>query len=494
MNTERLITLYRQLLAPAGWVADEEGYVSVDEGGTTTPCLIAKANGKETRLVLPTQHQLEKRERSGLSFFHTLDEHIMNGETEVMKAHRDAVIDRINTGFLVLGSELLVIAGSQKKHAKLSPVQSEFLSHIGKVDDTTLEKFTALIAATEEAPKERNFVSVYLKKGGTLDNSTHQRVAVTFFPMYEALVKDGLEREKKMEERRKLPKEDRHDVANRTFGVELRVADRETFIKLFEFLVPGIADKDFYSSASNAAVGVSTDALMKAVAKLAVPLNTWIDRYAKVLPNMVQLKVPLDWKEAFDNIDSYASDVNKIPTQRDSTKASSTPQKAPERAERGERGLPSRQDQESRPEASRGAGQATSSSQALPLSELSLAPVRRDWDARSDDRRMARDLPSAGDRREERRDERRERSSGSRSGALPLSDLELPERFGHEPYQPLGSREAYDRDYRREDRDYDRGNDRPLSASDVMGGIGSSYYDNNHRAPFSPNRSYSRRR
>lgn len=438
MNTERLIDLYRKVISTAGWVADDEGYVSVDDAGVMMPCLIGK---KEERLVLPVQHQLEKVDKSKITFFHVLDEHVSQPETEVFKSFRHAIAEKLKTTILVAAIELLTISASKDRQKKLTPKQSEVLSVLAHADDKTITTFMSLMEAIDESPKERGVVSIYLSRGGKLADHTHQRVSVVFFPLYEALVKDGIEREKKMEERKKLDKEQREDIPNVTYGVKLRPKDRQIYIGLFEYIIPDIAEKDAYSAASNAAVGPSTDALMASVKKLVHAINTVINRFKSITPSLKHMLIPEDWVEAFDDISSYAVDVRKIPTQK-------------------------------------GGRHGTEESK-------STAPVEGGvYQSRGRE-----ELPSIEEDRQRRTEEPRGSTNRNepQERRMSLSDLQLQQPLGYQQHQPYGGGPLYERQDRRDEYRGRGETGRSISPSEAVSGMLGGYYENNYRAPLSSN-------
>lgn len=444
MNTERLLTLYRHMLAPAGWVADEEGYISIKDEDGTSPCLIGK---NELRAVLPTQHMLDKRDQSKLVYFHVLDESVKQSESEIFKTWRHAIMGQLQTAALATIYSLMVLAGSVKKHSKLTPKQSDVLALMPDLDDSdkskrTYEDWEKLIAAIDQEPKERAVVSIFMKSGGKVKDLTCNRVAVTSFPFYQQLVADGQERLTKLEERKHLDKEKRAEmkVKNETFGIELRVHDREMFIRLFEWIWPSLNDAEKhceYWGYSNANCGQSADALLMALRHLANGLNNVIELMESALPNLKDLKIPTEWSAEFLDINDMTREVQKVIV------------------------------------------------------------------GRQDDRKV-----EARDERDTRREERNDREparSGDREPgkAVSIMDLNLPGSRNRDRDRD-DRRDYYDRDRRDSRRDYDdrrdyRSSERPrrdggaISATEAMAGIKDNFYHNDRSTPFeSRDRDYRR--
>lgn len=317
----RLFPLYKEVLKAAHLVCDEEGFIKLVRGKEKNPWFI-----KGLPAVLPLDAQL-MQPKGSTTVFHPLFEFLTRGESDVMAEYRRTVTERLHLSFLALADELLVIAGSQANHQLLTPEQSEFLSYVPEADETMLNNFRALCDAMPLGQNQKAFVSMYLKRGGTLEGKAGHRMAVVTFPLYKQLVEDGEKRAAEMEARKAKAKAKPKDgekkkdatpapkIPNETYGVELRAVDREAFIKLFEYMLPGIGNENSYSAISNSNIAPSMSAVMHAVQNIAGPLNDLVDRFKGRLSEAAQiiLRVEDGWVPDFANLAPLQAEIRMIP-------------------------------------------------------------------------------------------------------------------------------------------------------------------------------------
>jgi hypothetical protein len=314
--TKKLIPLYKSILKAAHLVTDEEGFIKKIRGDTKEPWFIDNLPA-----VLPLDEQL-KQPPGTTTIFHPLFEHLARGESKQVAEYRRALTERLHLTFMAMASELLTIAASQQMHATLTPEQSEFLSFVPEADETMLKKFDALWKAMPDGQNQKAFVSMYLKKGGVLHGKSVHRAAIVSFPLYKQLVEDGEKREAEMEARKKQPKkkdakaDDKLPaVPNETYGVSLRQVDRDSFIKLFQYMVPGIDEADAYSAASNSNIAPSLDAVMHSAERLAGPINDLVERFGDKLSETARIimRVEDKWVDDFVNLAPLQAEIRMIP-------------------------------------------------------------------------------------------------------------------------------------------------------------------------------------
>jgi hypothetical protein len=252
---------------------------------------------------LPTKEHLSNPDWSNRVVFHPLSENVLRGESTVLEDFRQAINVRINWTIGLLGFQLLMIAGSEDEHKKLSPDQTEYLSIVKNVKDTTLASFKALMKAMPMDQTQKAFVSIYLKRGGTIDGKRHARVGVVTFPLYQELAKlEGLE----------------------LWGVKFKnKKDIEAIKKLLEYMIPGIDKPESHNRGSDSGVAPYLDALMKAVMSVGSPLNDLIDLFKNILATNSpdddahpdKLRFNDEWVETFDNLDVMIPEIRAIPMQ-----------------------------------------------------------------------------------------------------------------------------------------------------------------------------------
>lgn len=310
----KLLDLYRSILAASGLETDKEGFVSIAGEEGKEPFFV---DGKRT--VLPTPEHMANPEKDKIVLFHPLFEYVTRAESSVMAAYRRQLGEHLSNSFMAAGLELLTIASSQKMHASLNPEQLEFLSNVPDADEQMFHTWVKLIGAMPPGQNQKTFCSIYLRRGGKFQDKVHQRVAVVNFPLYQQLVKDGQEREAAMEARKSVKKDAKEKLAaipNETWGVKLRAVDRQAFIKLIEYMVPGIADEQTYWAASNSQIAPNIDAVMHAAELIGGALNALVDRFESAGSIFPKLRMEDAWVPDFVNLAPLQVEIRMIPMQQ----------------------------------------------------------------------------------------------------------------------------------------------------------------------------------
>jgi len=284
----KLIPLYKSLLATASMEASKDGHVSYCMNDSTKPAMI-----KGKRIVLPTPEHLSNSDWSDRVVFHPLSENILRGESTILEEFRSALNITLNHKIGLLAYQLLIIATSVADHAKLSPDQLDFLSKLKNADEKTLEVFQKLLKAMPITQRVNTFVSIFLKRGGSIAGKRHARVGVVSFPFYTELTKAGAE----------------------VYGVKLRVKDRETLINLMEYMFPTIGEAESHCRSSDSDVAPYLDALMKAVIAVAGPINDQISLFSNVIDGADEMMVEDKWVDTFDNLAVMIPEIRKVPMQ-----------------------------------------------------------------------------------------------------------------------------------------------------------------------------------
>jgi hypothetical protein len=284
----KLLELYKSLLKTGSMVTTQDGYVSFQNGDSTKPATV-----KGKRLVLPTPEHLANPDWKERVVFHPLSENIMRGESVVLEEFRSSINTKLNYIIGLLAYQLIQIATSVGDHSKLSPDQLEFLSKLKNADDKTMEAFQKLLAKMSVDQKHNAFISIYLKRGGTVLGKRHSRVGIVTFPFYSELVGGATE----------------------VYGIKLRVKDRETFINLMEYMFPVIGVAEAHNRGSDSTVAPYLDALMKSVMAISSPINDQVMLFSTVIDNSDSLLIEDGWVETFDNLEVMVPEIRMIPMQ-----------------------------------------------------------------------------------------------------------------------------------------------------------------------------------
>lgn len=280
--------LYKSLLKTANMVVTPDGYASYQVGDATKPATV-----KGKRIVLPTPEHLANPDWKDRVVFHPLSENTLRGESTILEEFRSSINKKLNFTIGLLAAELLTIASSIGEHSKLSPDQLEFLSKLKNADEKSLESFYKLLKAMPIDQKQNAFVSIFLKRGGTIGEKRHSRVGIVTFPFYTEL-KTGT-----------------GDI----YGVKIRVKDRETFINLMEYMFPVINEAGSYNRGSDSTVAPYLDALMKSVMSIASAINDQVTLFSNVVDKSDSLLIEDGWVETFDNLAVMVPQIRMIPMQ-----------------------------------------------------------------------------------------------------------------------------------------------------------------------------------
>lgn len=289
-----LIDVYKSLLATAGMVANEDGFISMQLANTDKKPVIVKGKG----LVLPLDIQLRNPDFSNRMVFHPLSESILRGESEVVTSFREALTKRLNFIIGYVSINLLDLAVSTAEHPKLSPDQTEFLTYVKETDDGTLQRLQKVTEAMMVGDSSRAFAHIRVQKNGTVGATKHRRVGIVYFPFYEEIIKTP------------APKE-----ANEIYGVKLRKSDRETFKALMEYLIPGIDNPAQWMFPSDSEIAPTIDALMKTVIAVGDLTNTTVDLFKDYIHGAEDLYFNGDWEPSFADLNSLLPQIRLIPMQ-----------------------------------------------------------------------------------------------------------------------------------------------------------------------------------
>ena len=288
----KLLELYESLLKVGGFTVTMDGFISAVFNNKNSPAML---NGK--RLVMPMQEHLANPKPNEQIIFHPLSENMMRGESEVLNYYRSGVNKKINYTVGVIVSELLAIAASVKEHSKLNPDQAEILSVLKDVDEKTIELFNKILGKMPADQHNATFVHIYLKKkGGTVGETKFGRVGVVSFPLYSEL---------------KEPSGANDEI----YGVKARVKDRESLIKLMEYIFPLIDQAEGYNRGTNSQIAPNLDVLMQTIMAVTMPINNTIDLFDNIFDDPEMLVLESGWVNTFENLNVMLPEIRKIPMQ-----------------------------------------------------------------------------------------------------------------------------------------------------------------------------------
>lgn len=281
----KLLDIYSSILKFSGFEVDNEGLVSAIVGDKKEPAFIDGA-----RIVLPTDTHLRNFVKGEKVIFHPLTENILRGESDVIQKLKTSINIKLNYTIGIIGQSLLNLLASPELHHRLNPEQLDIMKCITDCDEKSRVNFVSYMLSGYKTKSDRLYVNIYLKRGGNVNDKRFARVGIVSFPFYDELVKGKVDK--------------------------LRVKDVETFKQLFKFIFPDIDNIDHYNHGSNSSVAPFLDSLMRTASNIASRLNDVTQQYKEFIDGADAIEFDADWIESFDDLESLASEIRRIPVQQ----------------------------------------------------------------------------------------------------------------------------------------------------------------------------------
>lgn len=282
----KLQALYKAILESLNAVSDKEGFVSLQNGEDSYPCMV---DGK--RLAIPTRELLRQGnwDQNGLQPFHPMSEHMSRGESPVLKKLRLLIQVRLATVYENVILILADVCSDAKKHKTLAPKAAAVLQVMPDADEKT---YDSLVKILDAAMKDvGNVVRVYLRRGVMFNGVKVPRACTVRFPLLEEFSNDD----------------------NLTvYGVKLRKKDFKQIKALLEYITPDADEIETYGSGSMSSVAPYFDSLVRAYSNAARQLNSLVWLYRKHTDSEKELTTDLDWVDELDNLDNYRNDIPSL--------------------------------------------------------------------------------------------------------------------------------------------------------------------------------------
>lgn len=289
----KLLDIYNSILSAAGYVVDAEGYVSVNNklftGDENQPALI---DGK--RLVLPTEDHLRNPSDAKI-IFHPLKEQSIHGESKVFTNLRESLSTRLSFTYAIIINSLITLGKDSAKHKHLTPDQADFLSAVRDITNDTDIVFTELFKRASKEIGGNCFLNIFMKKNGIVDDINYVRVGVVMFPFYEELIKEQ----------------------DKYFGYTIKSKkDRQTIIRLLEYVMPGIAKAGSYNVGNNSKVAPYMGALLGCSKSIVDMLNYQLNLYNTFIDaSYKDMLIDDNWVDCMDNEATLINEIRMIPMQ-----------------------------------------------------------------------------------------------------------------------------------------------------------------------------------
>jgi hypothetical protein len=258
-------------------VNDECFRVAFDSSGKEP---LVSPEGKQW--LVPTNNYLANPQWDKYLHFHPLCESSLRGESQCQKMLNRFISGRITQVIQHQINTLLEIGANHAIHKDLKGKRHEALAHLADVKDSTVKAWESIKKKITALGDHRLF-RLYIKNGGKWNDIQYARVAVVRFPFYEELVSDSAT----------------------VFGVKLNKTDRATFIKLMEYILPGLDDANTYNRGSSGMTAVTFLTSMLAFGNLAVTLNRTSKLFANYFEEGLRMQIDVSWIADLDNISQW---------------------------------------------------------------------------------------------------------------------------------------------------------------------------------------------
>jgi len=212
----RLLTLYREMLAMGGMVADEEGLVGVKISETETIPLSIR----EQQMCLPTHIVNEPNFAGRVAIFHPFVEQAGSAPSPALEKWLANVVTFTNARISQMVTHLLALASSPNDLLKVTPNHADLLIAMKECDETSkmLKAWQSLMKAMGVKYGPQNAITwQYVKKNSRQADGTHAfRTSFWSYPLLSQLKNENLAE---------------------VCGVKLSKAARKTFIELLGYLL-----------------------------------------------------------------------------------------------------------------------------------------------------------------------------------------------------------------------------------------------------------------
>lgn len=233
-------------------------------------------------IVLPHQHLLTNFDNDHQIAFHPLSENVARGESTIQSYLKLLVTLHASSALLTLSSALATIASDKALQEDLNSEQIEILKVLPRADT----KFRNILdnSLGKVDMKTIRLVNIYTRRNGKLNDSNYIRVTHVSFPLLDEL---------------------RDPEKSAVWSAkEVRKRDLEDLPKLFDYILPGWNEPDFYSASSDNMHAPSFQSLMMAYAKIMTPIVSICKKFRSVFDRVPDFEHFSDMITSFDYVEN----------------------------------------------------------------------------------------------------------------------------------------------------------------------------------------------
>lgn len=286
------VELYELLLRSLNVQADSNGR------------LVGKVGDVEKEIVyddkhfyLPTKDVLGKPadETANYLFFDPLTESAVRQESESARFLKKLITSRLQLSISLLVTNLLLILGKEENASKAKSGQTLLYRQGFTPTSTIMRSHKKLLSNGVKDNVTNRLVSIFLKRGGTLDGERYSRVAKVTFPILDAF----------------------KSTTNAIFGVEMSARDKENILKLYSYVVYGVTTPtddlaDEFSAGSNSKMAPYFQSLCFAYCNIAKRINEVNKVYKSLYENSeaysTAIQVDLEFEDYIQELNEFKKD------------------------------------------------------------------------------------------------------------------------------------------------------------------------------------------
>ena len=283
----KLTEIYERVLEALHIKAGPEGLLSYEALDGPLP-LTVNMDGKEKRLVLPTQQVLTDANWNDLVPFHPLSEHLNRGTSQVQNTIVKIGILRLTEVLSSLMSQLSELAADKSRHASMSPKSQRILSVLPNIDKKTVEAISEIIRRVDMTP-QRRLISMFLKRNGVY-KGVNSRVCVVTVPLLDELTNSD----------------------HKIWGVKVRVKDIEAIEALIDYILPDADQVETYSAPSDSKAAPYFESFLDAYEKVVTQLNKVINENKKELVMVEKLKTNINWGNISEDLLTHRAEIPSL--------------------------------------------------------------------------------------------------------------------------------------------------------------------------------------
>lgn len=271
-----LLSGYSKLLGTLGIMTDADGLTYVEEGGTWLPMTMDKR-----RLVLPTNEWLRDPNWEATIPFHPFSEHVLKGKKSLVLEKTCRIVNlRLNR---IIGELLMTLAAFAVDTAAQTAAGAEQKSYLRLIPDVNAKTFTdfkKFIAGHVDGSAEKSFISIYLKRGGTILNEKYNNTAVVTSPARKALgAAEPIIFDYKFSSKR----------------------NRDYLLVLLDYLLPKLTTDVGYTVGSNAPIAPYFVTLCTSYSDIMDDLNRQLVIFSEINPDLASLVADMSWLSIIDD-------------------------------------------------------------------------------------------------------------------------------------------------------------------------------------------------